>query len=349
MRALRSAMVLQMLSLAVVFGFAPNRAFADLGFVCQGEPQYKHAGQYHPLANADFGTKSYKDSPRTIIDCELSYLVLDKKISKADLVGLKIFAEKYPRSLANGMFWLNSPGGDLMTAVEIAKYIRKKGMQTLAFDGGDGFCYSSCVVVLAGGIERHAFAYFEGELSIGGGIGIHRPYAVTASTGLSDSATEKRLSNYKEALKDAFRELRVPIELADKMMAISPIEIRILTYDEVKYYGFKGLDPVHETRMLNFRATASGMSLREYIRREQSVASKCDGSGPGYFQCRSRVWPVGLNWAVYSSNRRKAISACGRNSYSSRFFTRTSDIDYEKWMGQWKQYSECKGKIMRGN
>jgi hypothetical protein len=269
MRSIGLVTVLGLLSLAVGIGFGPNRAFADLGFGCGIQAFDFTESNYHKLSISDFGTKTYEDSPETITKCELRGLVLNKKISKADLKGLKYFAEKYPGTLARKSLWLNSPGGDLMAAISIAKFIRRKGMNTKIH--GSGLCYSSCVIVLAGGVVRTFSSSAKGAQTPepGHAIGIHRPYAVSTSSGLSETEAASQLDSYKKALKAALRELRVPTELADKMMAISPLNVKILTADEVKYYGLDGPDPIHETRMLNLKAIRDGLTLQKYIRREQ--------------------------------------------------------------------------------
>jgi pimeloyl-ACP methyl ester carboxylesterase len=173
------------------------------------------------------------------------------------------------------------------------------------------------------------------------------------ATMITETEAARKLNTYKNALKDAFRELHVPLELADKMMAISPVEIRILTYDEVKYYGFDGPDPVHETRMLHLGAMREGLTLQEYVEREQLYdiqMAKCFGLPLGDFSSCM----VATHRRVYSrrssSIYKKATNMCGTVGGSRvKFFTNRPDVDYEKWMKQYEQYASCKGKIMRGN
>jgi hypothetical protein len=69
---------------------------------------------------------------------------------------------------------LNSPGGALEDAMAMSRLIRERGFNTEVVDGA--LCASSCPLLLAGGITRHA-----GDKAA---IGLHQFYAAT------DSATE---------------------------------------------------------------------------------------------------------------------------------------------------------------
>ena len=68
---------------------------------------------------------------------------------------------------------LQSPGGHVPDAIEMARLLRARGMKTRVPD--DAYCASSCPLVFAGGIDRIASAK--------AWIGVHQVYAVEAAGG----------------------------------------------------------------------------------------------------------------------------------------------------------------------
>lgn len=64
--------------------------------------------------------------------------------------------------------WLLSPGGSVSDAMTMGRSIRKRGLNTTVAD--KGYCASSCPLVFAGGVARHA-----GQQAM---IGVHQIYAV---------------------------------------------------------------------------------------------------------------------------------------------------------------------------
>ncbi len=77
---------------------------------------------------------------------------------------------------------LDSPGGDIYAAMEIGKTIRETSNHAV-YIRENGVCYSSCVLIFAGGAQR--FVYH-------GSLGIHRPYSLNPST---DRQTSQRWFN----------------------------------------------------------------------------------------------------------------------------------------------------------
>jgi len=65
---------------------------------------------------------------------------------------------------------LNSPGGSVQEALEMARLIREKGLGTLVEKGG--YCASSCPLVFAGGVTRTA--------EKGAFVGVHQVIALPA-------------------------------------------------------------------------------------------------------------------------------------------------------------------------
>lgn len=77
------------------------------------------------------------------------------------------------QQIARAVVYLNSPGGSLVTAMQVGRVIREHGFETRVgarthdvARPGPGTCYSACPFVLAGGISR--------GLEPGSAIGVHR-------------------------------------------------------------------------------------------------------------------------------------------------------------------------------
>jgi hypothetical protein len=104
--------------------------------------------------------------PRGLID-------LEGVISKSDVTKfselVRVFVSKQDK---NWTLRLNSPGGDVLAAMEIGLMVRKEWMRTwssssrFAFANPPRMCASACVLILAAGARRSAT-----EAS----IGVHRP------------------------------------------------------------------------------------------------------------------------------------------------------------------------------
>jgi hypothetical protein len=307
-------------------------ANADLGFNCSGEPSYWQSGEYHPLSVAGFGVKSYQNDPIQITNCDRPYFVLKGEITEFDFQALEAFEKIYPRTLVRRVLGLDTLGGDLFAAIKIAKFARRKGMWTQA----GRRCYSSCVIILAGGIERLSAPV--------NNIGIHRPYSISISEDLNARSAKIKLGEISKLLKMTFREFNVPQDLAVEMMSISPTDVRILSEKELTYYGLTGLDPVYETQLLNINAISKGISVQEQVRRKQISKTQCND------QTR---WLVCMNNVMLSGDPLREDQALENLTAKARedcknFRTDSKDVDYEKYMHQRMEEAKCKGRIIKG-
>ena len=98
---------------------------------------------------------------------------------------------------------LDSPGGDIYSAGEIARQIRTAGLSTVV-DAAQHVCASSCTIIFAGGVKRiYLNAERVGGLSSGSGfkgLGFHEA-AYTGQTGpgsFSGEATALMVALYQE-------------------------------------------------------------------------------------------------------------------------------------------------------
>ena len=174
----------------------------------------------------------------------------------------------------------DSPGGDIEEALRIGHLIRNKGFGTMV--DRDARCVSACNIAFLGGVSR----------SVDGVFGIHRPYAIEFSTGESDA-----LSKYEaitRTLNAYAREMRVSPELFERMMKISPQDVKFLNRQEMATLGVTGVDAVWEDVHMSRSAKALGITKQEYIRRLAATKELC-GSGlrPYPDACFDSVMKVG--------------------------------------------------------
>jgi len=140
---------------------------------------------------------------------------------------------------------LNSAGGSITAAVEIAEAIRrsekmKDTQGTWVFP--DSVCHSACVIVLAGSYGRE----------VSGEVGIHRPYFVGneyIKWGHTDF--EKAYEDLHGRLGRLFEEANISPRLIEDMFSIPSSTLRILTDGEIQLYGLGDDDMILEEQRLS--------------------------------------------------------------------------------------------------
>lgn len=190
-------------------------------------------------------------------------------------------------------FGINSNGGDLVAALAIGRLFRKEG----AWLGVDGHCISSCVLVLAGAVDR--------QVSNDNVVGIHRPYLVSSATATSAEITAE-YSSYLGQMKSYLREMNVSGRLATDMLAVEPEEVRMLSLKELQSYRLLGVDPNEQERRAVSReihdvkeAEQLGIDRIEYTKRKARANAACSAAAEedngSYYDCYTRVMKTGAN------------------------------------------------------
>jgi hypothetical protein len=189
------------------------------------------------------------------------------------------------RKYRNG---INSGGGSIDAAIAIGRLLRK---ERASLDV-TGVCFSACVLVLAGAVERNV-----GDANK---VGIHRPYfGTTPEKPLPADKIKDAYLRMLQEMRTYLREVNVPQRLADDMLAIEPENNRILTKAELKSYRLAGVDAdEQQTRAIAKETTdiqdANRMNLdrREYTRRKALVARECPPAS-NYSNCYAEVMRTG--------------------------------------------------------
>lgn len=174
------------------------------------------------------------------------------------------------------MMILGSEGGDLQAAMDMGRFARS--MEFTAILVPDAVCYSACVFLLAAGVDKRVQGY----------VGIHRPY-FTASTADSPGDELKAVKADAEAY---LSEMNIPVRLADDMFSIEPVDMRILSEDELRDYRLNSMDYVaRETKSLE-RAEQYGLTREAYEAFTQDLNYRCQifmGDSDKLWPCMNAV------------------------------------------------------------
>lgn len=130
---------------------------------------------------------------------------------------------------------LDSPGGDVIEAVEIGRQIYQHFMMTLVRPGRE--CVSACVFILVAGAVRTP----ADEAS----IGLHRPLLVSWSK-MNSARAHQKYDELMEYLRDYFRRLGVSPVVYDAMMGTNSFGMRYFSPAELDRFGLRGEDPAWE-------------------------------------------------------------------------------------------------------
>lgn len=129
---------------------------------------------------------------------------------------------------------LNSPGGDVLAAIEIGNIVRDNWIWTVVDDNDE--CSSACVLVFAAGAERGA-----GDRSV---VRIHRPHFDAALFGrLGQGQAKAKYDSLVAEVKGYLSRMGMSDQLFQAMMAVRSDDARTLTLNEMKTFNLMGEDP----------------------------------------------------------------------------------------------------------
>jgi hypothetical protein len=141
------------------------------------------------------------------------------EISQGDDIEFRNILRKHRITESHLIF--NSPGGDLATAVRLARVIREYGFMTAVAKNGQ--CLSACFVLYAAGFVRQgqASSTFAYEPSAPSGIGVHRAYESRES--MRSMTPEQARTSTKHAqgeMAKALLEFDVPETIVAKVNSV---------------------------------------------------------------------------------------------------------------------------------
>jgi len=156
--------------------------------------------------------------------------------------------------------FISSEGGDVDEALRIGRFLRSENALVAIVLGGK--CFSSCVFVIAGAVQRST------EF---GSVGLHRPFLLKAEKTTDFEATYWKTYNL---LKSYLLEMKTPIQLLDLMYSIPPERMRILEEDE-KRILFPEMDPVFDEEFTAYLAGRYELTSFEFRKRTAESSRIC--------------------------------------------------------------------------
>lgn len=160
---------------------------------------------------------------------------------------------------------ISSPGGDVATAIEMGKLVRRN--QTIVIVSQGGKCASACVLIYAGGVARLPY----------GRVEIHRPYLTRPDE--SFAATQNRYREIEKTIKKYLAEVNVKENLYEAMMSVPPQQSRDLTLEELDALGMGTFDPVYQEYLDNKAASEYGLSKQEWMSLQRHADRMCGSDG----------------------------------------------------------------------
>ena len=251
-------------------------------------------------------------------------------ISKGDAKKLtKVLARPVPAIGIYRTLLLDSPGGDVEEALQVAELVRRALLETSTFRvplGGEdetqlGFypCASACFLVWAAGTLREHSTSAEGPVVRDGkrlrgqpaGLGLHRPYFGTDDYKTSDISKLARKQQEVTALvREYLKREAIPEALIEEMMRRSSRDILWLENGTVRSREIPEIAPWFEELLIARCGHDPILEKRELDRREEALQQgpeigmqymKTDPQYRAYVESKRRT-----NTCLFSDLRRPA-------------------------------------------
>jgi len=202
--------------------------------------------------------------------CSVSGIKFNGSINEGDSETFAFFLKKlyakYGETTCRGAanVYIDSNGGSVEEALRIGEIIRSNEMTI--WIGPNGKCFSSCVFLLAAGINRLIF----------GSVGIHRPFytKLDANTPISEVRRQREILN--ERIRNYLIRMDVSPKLLEDSLGVEPEKIKILTENERMMYRIEGRDAAYDELITARMAEFYEMPMAEYRTKNQQAISKCN-------------------------------------------------------------------------
>ena len=188
------------------------------------------------------------------VQAEEVRVFLSGDITRADLAGAEVLGrliQSGRQKIAGNTVWLASNGGDIDSAMELGRLLRRWGVFT--FIGRNDQCFSACVFAFMGGERR----------SVAGRLGIHRPHF---SYTQESPDRQIRFRNLQRVLKAYVEEMDFPASLYEAVMLVPPESMHILAPADLKKYYLEGISPSSEDAADAASARRLELPMIEYLK-----------------------------------------------------------------------------------
>ena len=178
---------------------------------------------------------------------------LTGEVTRADMDGAEVMArllQSGKQKIAGNTVWLASNGGDIDTAMDLGRLLRRLGIFT-AIARNDQ-CFSACVFAFMGGERR----------SVAGRLGIHRPYF----SNIQDSPDRPvKFRHLQRVVKGYVEEMDFPASLYEAIMLAPPESMQIVAPADLKRFYLEGISPTSEDIADAAMARRHNLPMVEYL------------------------------------------------------------------------------------
>lgn len=240
----------------------------------------------------------------------------DELIKKLTQIKQRLGKSRWENCLTGGqgklVVWLDSRGGDIESAIEIGRVVRKHRMTVVVHQQAE--CSSSCVLILGAGVVRNAF----------GRVGIHRPYFGVVDSNAEYSEIRTKRDSMLRSIETYLREIDVPHSLIDLMNGVPPEQVRYLSDRELEDLRLSGNDPSFDEKQVATKAWTYGVSSFHYRQKIAEANSKCAVYRDPTYCIHSVILGISMRESEVLD---KEIWNC---FYSGHSESRSSDSTYQK-------------------
>lgn len=198
-------------------------------------------------------------------------------ITRADMDSAEVMArllQSGKQKIAGNTVWLASNGGDIDSAMDMGRLLRKWGIFT--FIAKNDECFSACVFVFMGGERR----------SVAGRLGIHRPHF---SYTQDSPDRQTRFRHLQKVLKGYVEEMDFPASLYEAVMLVPPESMQVLAPADLKRFYLEGISPSSEDVADAASARRLNLPMIEYLQlKAKAPACPFPVADPGRCEGRAR-------------------------------------------------------------
>jgi hypothetical protein len=190
------------------------------------------------------------------IDGDIDHTIVSLLASLKNILDSDTYYQKLLGAASTALYIsLNSSGGDVDSALTIGRIIRALQARTVVPLPDE--CVSSCVFLLAGGVDRVVW----------GMVGVHRPYFPTLSTKLSPDEVSQAYEQQRTLIRKYLNDMNVPSSLLEFMDETPPESVHYLNQIELVKYLLNSVDPIFDERRIARMADVRGLTSSEYRQR----------------------------------------------------------------------------------
>jgi hypothetical protein len=174
-------------------------------------------------------------------------------ISRADVESAELLlglVRSGKQKISGNTVWLASNGGDIDSAMDLGRLLRKSGIFTYVAKSDQ--CFSACVFAFMGGERR----------GVAGRLGIHRPYFLYTQ----DSPDRQvRFRNLQKVVKGYVEEMDFPDSLYEAIMLVPPQSMQTVAPADLKRFYLEGISPSSEDIADAASARRLNLPMVEYL------------------------------------------------------------------------------------